>query len=119
MTNPATDDPGRTAGIISYLTLLGWLIAYFAFHQKNKTELGSYQLRQTLLFHIVYMVCSGVAGFIVSLVFSSANLADNINWIINGMFFLLWIVGFIGVANSKKTPIPLLGERAQMMFAGI
>jgi hypothetical protein len=35
---------------------LGWLIAFFAFHQKDKTEPGSYQIRQTLLFHIVFMV---------------------------------------------------------------
>jgi uncharacterized membrane protein len=119
MDNPTVEDPGRTAGIISYLSLLGWLIAYFAFHQKNKTELGSYQLRQTLLFHIVYMVVSGIAGFIIALIFPSVALSQVVNWIINGVFLVLWLIGFIGAATSKKTPIPFLGERAQVMFAGI
>jgi uncharacterized membrane protein len=119
MDNSSTNDTGRTAGIISYFTLLGWLIAYFAFHQKDKTELGSYQLRQTLLFHIVFMVVSGVAGFIIGLIFSSGSLAGDIGWIINVGFFVLWIIGFIGVANGQKKPIPLLGERAQDMFSGI
>jgi len=44
-----TGDNGKTAGIISYLTIVGWLIAFLAMHKDNKTELGSYQLRQTLL----------------------------------------------------------------------
>lgn len=33
---PTTDD-GKTAGIISYFTLIGWLIAYFALYTNNKT----------------------------------------------------------------------------------
>jgi uncharacterized membrane protein len=119
MNNISTNDTGRTAGIISYFTLLGWLIAFFAFHQKDKTEMGSYQLRQTLLFHIVYMVVSGVAGFIIGLLFTSGTFIGNISWIINAFFFVLWVIGFIGVANDQKKPIPLLGERAQDMFAGI
>jgi hypothetical protein len=46
-------------------------------------------------------------------------LAGDIGWIINVGFFVLWIIGFIGVANGQKKPIPLLGERAQDMFSGI
>ena len=49
-------DTGKTAGIISYFTIVGWLFAYFAFHANKKTELGSYQLRQTLLLNIVFMI---------------------------------------------------------------
>jgi hypothetical protein len=46
-------DNGKTVGIVSYLTIIGWLIAYFGMHQSNKTSFGSYQLRQTLLLHLV------------------------------------------------------------------
>jgi hypothetical protein len=31
-----TDDSGKAAGIISYFTLIGWLIAYFGFHHNKK-----------------------------------------------------------------------------------
>ena len=47
------EDSGKTAGIVSYFWIIGWLIAYFGMHQNNKTSLGSYQLRQTLLLHII------------------------------------------------------------------
>ena len=52
---PPKDD-GKTAGIVSYFTIVGWLIAYFAMYKDNKTELASYQLRQTLLYHIASII---------------------------------------------------------------
>ena len=29
-------DNGKNVGIVSYLTFIGWLIAYFGMHQNNK-----------------------------------------------------------------------------------
>ncbi|WP_262713497.1 hypothetical protein [Mucilaginibacter ginsenosidivorax] len=37
MSNYSSSDDGKLAGIISYFTIIGWLIAYFALYQKNKT----------------------------------------------------------------------------------
>ncbi len=121
--NLTTDDNGKTAGIISYLTIVGWLIAYLAFHTNKKTEQGSYQLRQTLLLHIVYIAFYVVwRAVIVSLFFTSLTLlalAGTVIWIVGLGFFVLWIIGFIGAINGEKKPIPLIGDKAQTLFAGI
>ncbi len=71
-----TGDNGKTAGIISYLTIVGWLIAFFAMHKDNKTELGSYQLRQTLLFIPGIYICFYVLWsiLIVPLLFTSLSM---------------------------------------------
>lgn len=121
--NISTSDNGKNAGIISYITIIGWLIAYFGMHQNNKTEQGSYQLRQTLLLHLVYI------GFyiiwrvvVVALLFTSLSLlalAGTITWVVGIVFFVLWIIGFIGAVNGEKKPIPLIGDTAQSMFKGI
>ena len=37
-------DGGKTAGMMSYFFVLGWSLAYFGYHQNNKTSLSSYQL---------------------------------------------------------------------------
>jgi uncharacterized membrane protein len=116
-----TSDNGKTAGIISYLTIVGWLIAYFAFHQNNKTGLGSYQLRQTLLFHIVSMILRyGLAivlgGIWLSTGFFSLYGLFNLLYLV---LLIIWIIGFIGAINGEKKPMPLLGERAQSMFPSI
>ena len=121
--NLTTDDNGKTAGIISYLSIIGWLIAYFAFHANKKTELGSYQLRQTLLLHIAHIAFYFIWNtIIVSLLFASVTLAalvSTVTWVFGLGFFVLWIIGFIGAINGEKKPIPLLGDKAQTLFAGI
>jgi uncharacterized membrane protein len=127
--NISTTDNGKNVGIISYITIIGWLIAYFGMHQGNKTELGSYQLRQTLLLHIVSFLVSWILGMIFAAIFfstvTSGGLARGwfglvgINWIIRIIFIILWLIGFIGAVNGEKKPIPIIGEKAQTLFKGI
>jgi uncharacterized membrane protein len=117
---PTTDD-GKTAGIISYFTLIGWLIAYFALYTNNKTPLAAYQLRQTLLFHLASILVSWVAGFIIGMAFitSGVFIGASIIWIIRLGFLVIWLIGLIGAINGEKKPMPLIGEPAQNMFSGI
>jgi hypothetical protein len=126
--NISTTDNGKNVGIISYITIIGWLIAYFGMHQSNKTELGSYQLRQTLLLHIVSILVSWILGMIFAAIFFSTAAGGlggswlgivGLNWIIRIIFIILWLIGFIGAINGEKKPIPFIGEKAQTLFKGI
>jgi uncharacterized membrane protein len=112
---------GKVAGIISYFTIIGWLVAYFAFHKDNKTDFGSYQLRQTLLFAIISTILSW--GFAISLTllinltgFGSLGMLGTLVQI--GLF-IIWIIGLIGAINGQKKPIPFIGEKAQTIFSSI
>jgi uncharacterized membrane protein len=122
--NVSSADNGKTVAIISYLSIVGWLIAYLAFHNEKKTELGSYHLRQTLLFYIacfgVYIIWSViVVAFLLSLSLSLAGLAWVLSWALYIGVIVLWVVGLIGAINGEKKPIPFIGERAQSIFKGI
>lgn len=122
--NVSSADNGKTVAIISYLSIVGWLIAYLAFHNEKKTELGSYHLRQTLLFYIacfgVYIIWSViVVAFLLSLSLSLAGLAWVLSWVLYIGVIVLWIVGLIGAINGEKKPIPFIGEKAQSIFKGI
>ncbi|ASU32075.1 hypothetical protein [Mucilaginibacter xinganensis] len=121
--NFGSQDNGKTAGIVSYFTIIGWLIAYFALHQNNKTSLGSYQLRQTLLFHLSYMVIRYGLSFVLGIIWLSGSggifSLYYLLKIVDLGFFILWIIGFIGAVQGEKKEIPVLGERAQAMFASI
>lgn len=110
---------GKTAAVISYFTIFGWIVAYFGFHQGKKTNLGSYQLRQTLLFYIVYIVIRYGISFILSPLWVSEGVFSlyYLLKLIDFIFFILWIIGFIGAINGEKKPIPFIGERAQTMFS--
>ncbi|HZY36490.1 MAG TPA: DUF4870 domain-containing protein [Mucilaginibacter sp.] len=115
------EESGKTAGIISYFSIIGWLIAYFGMHQNNKTSIGSYQLRQTLLLHIV----SFAVGIIFNIILIPIIIATGFfafSYLVNLLwlgFLVLWIIGLIGAINGEKKPIPLIGDRAQTMFPGI
>ena len=115
MTTQAATDNGKATAIVSYLSLLGWLIAYFALHAPNKTSLGSYHLRQTLLL----MLCAvGMQVLAMILIFVMPFLAL-ILWVGWIGLLVLWIIGFIAAINGEEKPMPIIGEKAQELFRNI
>lgn len=119
--NVITTDNGKTASIISYFTIIGWLIAYFAMHKDNRTELGSYQLRQTLLLNIASIVLGWGLGFIIGLLVVTTGIGALIylTYLVQLAIFIIWLIGLIGAINGQKKPMPIIGEKAQTMFASI
>ncbi len=119
--NMITPDNGKTASIISYFTIIGWLIAYFAMHKDNKTALGSYQLRQTLLFSIITIAVGWIFNFILGILIITTGIFSLI-YIINIIYialFIVWIIGLIGAINGEQKPMPFIGEKAQSIFPAI
>lgn len=112
---PAMD--GKTIAIISYLTIIGWVIA-FVMYGNNKSKLAIYHLRQNLLLMIV-----AVAVYIVQtmlLVVPYIGWLINISFmVINIGFFVLWVIGLIGAINGEEKPMPVVGEKAQQLFKKI
>ncbi|MBV8391525.1 MAG: hypothetical protein JO080_17090 [Mucilaginibacter sp.] len=117
---PSDDEDGKAAGIVSYFFIVGWIIAYFALHH-SKTGLGSYQLRQTLLFHLISTVAVVALDIIFFYLLFSPDywVASALNWLTRTAIIALWVFGFLGAINGQKTPMPLIGKKAQRMFSGI
>lgn len=115
MESQTTADNGKTTAIVSYITIIGWLIAYFGMHQSKKTSLGSYHLRQTLLL-ILCGVGYWILTFVVTMVVPLLGLIFLIGWL---GFLVLWIIGLIAAINGEEKPMPLIGEKAQELFKGI
>ncbi|KIO76649.1 hypothetical protein TH53_14015 [Pedobacter lusitanus] len=115
--NVTKTDDGKTVAIISYLTIIGWLIAYFAMHKDKKTELGSFHLRQTLLLYIAGFVLQVVQRIILQI--TPSEIIYTIFNIVSLVLFILWIIGLIGAIQGTKKEIPLIGEKAQSMFPNI
>jgi uncharacterized membrane protein len=112
-------DDGKTAGLLSYFFVLGWSMAYFAFHKYDRSELSGFHLRQTLLLYLVYLFARfgmpltfGAIGMPVAL-FSTVYFTVPIN----ALFIMLWAIGLRGAMKGEETPIPIFGEPAQRIFA--
>lgn len=118
-TNQVVDN-GKTAAIISYLTIIGWLISYFALYKDNKTPLATYHLRQSLLLMLLALGYQFIRIMLLFVIPLSAWFMFSIILSILGIGFLvLWILGLIAAVNGEEKPMPLIGEKAQELFKGI
>jgi uncharacterized membrane protein len=102
---PVTED--RTVAILSYLTIIGFIVA-IVIHSSKKTKLGAYHLRQML-----GLVLVGLVGGVFAAI-------PILGWIIFPLVWLallvLWVLGLIAAAKGEIKPVPLLGEHFQKWF---
>jgi uncharacterized membrane protein len=112
-----TTDNGKTVALLSYITIIGWIVA-LVMNSSNKTALGAYHLRQTILLFLTALVIYVLQIFLLFIPF--------IGWLISFLLifaglglFVLWIIGLIAAVNGEMKPMPLLGKKAQEWFKGI
>ena len=102
----------KTAAIVAYLTLLGFIAAIFL-HNGNKTALGAFHLRQVLgLF---------LSGFALAFGAAIVAMIPFLGWLISLAcylaFFVFWVLGLIAAINGQQKPVPVVGELYQKWFA--
>lgn len=114
--NTTTMD-GKSIAIISYLTIIGWIIAY-VMHNNNKSQLGAFHLRQSLFLMLT--------GFATAIAQSMLLFIPFLGWIISILLyfvllslFVLWIIGLIAAINGEEKKVPVLGDKAQEILKGI
>lgn len=101
--DPANPESGKTVAIIAHLTIIGWIIAIIM-NSSNKTELGSFYVRQTLGIFLI--------GFVLGII----PIINIIGFIIT---FVLWIISLIGAINGNQKPVFLVGEYFQDWFKSL
>jgi len=104
------DNP-KTAGIVCYITLIGWFIAYFALYKNNRSSFAAFHLRQTLLLHILSFILN-----ILSLFALWGWVPVFVVILLAVILFVLWLIGAFSAINGAETPVPLIGSLAQRMF---
>lgn len=94
---------GKNVAIIAHITIIGWIIA-LVMNGSNKTELGSYYIRQVL----------GI--MLLGIVLSIIPVINFFAWILP---FAMWIMSLVGSLSGEKKPVFLLGEQFQDWFKGL
>jgi uncharacterized membrane protein len=108
-------DNGKTTAIVSYITIIGWLIAYFGMHQSKKTSLGSFHLRQSLLLYVIAIVYQ-IVVYIIAMLVPAIGMILSLGGLV---FLVLWIMGLIAAINGEEKPMPVIGAKAQEIFKSI
>lgn len=102
----------KTLSIVSYITLIGWVIAYIIGKDKAD-DLLKFHLKQSLglvIFSIIW-------GVLLNIIITIFNLP--IIGILGLVSLLLIIIGIINAANGIKKPLPVIGSMFEDKFAFI
>ncbi|MHC5201537.1 DUF4870 domain-containing protein [Myroides sp. LJL119] len=106
-TQSLTQDQGKLVAIISYLTIIGLVVAYIL-NKKNPTQLGSFHIRQSIGFTIV--------GFLLTFV----GFVPAIGMILSGIANLIILVAFIycliAAFKQQEKELPIVGGMFQKWF---
>ena len=100
-------EKGKNTAIVSYLTIIGSIIAIFMNQDENRSEFGSFHIRQALGIFLTFFLLGYPIGYFD-------------NWMISASFwvfiFILWIYGFLACLNNEMKMVPFLGEIYQKLF---
>jgi uncharacterized membrane protein len=107
--NTGTVQEGKTIAIISYITIIGLIIA-FIMNQNKKNYFASFHIRQA----------AGIAALelVISMLTRYMNLGM-IGTILGLGALALSIIGIIGAVQGQEKLIPLLGDHFQEWFKSI
>ena len=102
----------KTLSIVSYITIIGWVIAYFVGKDKAD-DLLKYHLKQgfglfifSFIWGILISILAGVTGIGMIRILGLVNL-------------ILMIIGIINAANNVKKPLPIIGKMFENNFGFI
>ncbi|MDF2380634.1 hypothetical protein JMG10_04085 [Nostoc ellipsosporum NOK] len=103
----------KTLSIVSYITIIGWLIAYIMGKEKMDSLLR-YHLKQSLGLGLVSLAFSISLNIVASIVPALGFLG-----IIGYAIIVLWIIGIINAANGEMKPVPIIGKTFEDKFSFI
>lgn len=102
----------KTLAIISYISIIGWVIAFFQYKDKPKDHFVSYHLKQALGIAIISIILGVAINLVVSLV-----PALSVVRYANIAILILWVMGIINAYNGQMKPVPVAGPIFEGKFS--
>ena len=104
-------EKGRRNAIISYLTIIGVIIAYYLNNEDDKkSAFASFHIRQSLGLWLTFWALGYIIGSFDS-------------WYVTSGFYMffavLFIYGFVNALGRKALAVPLVGAFYQKIFANL
>lgn len=92
----------KTTSWVSYITFIGWIIAYLAGDKEGAT----FHLNQSLVIWIGYLI-----AFVANKILVFIPILGWLVIIAAYIFlFVMWIMGLIAAINQEENELPLIGQ---------
>ena len=92
----------KVTGIVSYITIIGWIIAFLA----GDKEGAKFHLNQSLVLFLVNLVNSVVVASILGLIPIVGAL---VNTVISIALLVCWILGLVYAIKEEEKELPFIG----------
>lgn len=109
----------KATSIVSYCTIIGWFVAFFAgdkanakFHLNQGLVLGVFSTGIGIAFSVIGFILEAIAslGGVFGVVIGAVSLIVNlISSGISILFAVLMVIGIVNAANDKEVPLPVIG----------
>ncbi|APG64818.1 hypothetical protein LPB136_05340 [Tenacibaculum todarodis] len=106
---PTTVEEGKTNAIISYITIIGTIVALILNNSK-KNAFASFHIRQMIGLCILQILNGWVVTRFLGVFVGGA---------ITLILLVLWIIGFMGALKGEEKLVPVVGAQFQDWFKGI
>lgn len=95
----------KKVSTLSYLTAIGWLLAYRSYKKGARTSLAKYHLEQSLGVGIIAVLINlfAVPLVLMNTFFAPILLFSNMGLVI------LWMIGLISAYHGVRLPLPFIG----------
>ena len=100
---------GKIAAIISYLWIIGLVIA-FLMNSTKKNSFTSFHIRQAIGLIAIHIIIYALERFL-----GIGMLA----WVFDIGLLILWVIALFGAIQGEEKKVPLLGDQFQERFKGI
>jgi uncharacterized membrane protein len=114
--NKMSQTDERTIAFLSYLTPIGWIIAY-VLHQNNvvKSRVAAFHIRQALGIFLL-----GIVLIIIGVIFSILPLIGPLTLFLAKLITLvLWLIGLYNAYERRMVEVPVVGNLFQIWFQGV
>ncbi|CAL2104523.1 conserved membrane protein of unknown function [Tenacibaculum sp. 190130A14a] len=109
MKNLSAQD-GKTLAIVSYFTIIGWLIALFLNKDKDN-YFTKFHLRQALGIHLILIINKYIPRIYILFLDTKS--------IITIIGIALLVIGIVYASKEEEKPLPIVGEYFQDWFKSL
>jgi len=103
-----TVEEGKTMAIISYITIIGLIIA-FLMNNSKKNEFTQFHIRQSIGLAVLGLVNSFIIAKFIPILAGLVGL----------LTLVLVIIGIVNAVKGEDKPLPVIGAQFQEWFKGI
>ena len=93
----------KITGIVSYITIIGWIIAFLA----GDKEGAKFHLNQSLVINLASLINNLILSSILGMI---PVIGGILSLVISVAIFVFWVLGLVAAIKEEEKEVPYIGK---------